>query len=161
METQRRKVATVVRVRPLLREEVAEDPRAKYIAVKLHPGNRRLTLTREAAVDRDFDFDGIAYYKTTTQESFYQQYCLPAVNELLDGFNTSFIVYGTVILCTHICRQEPARRTQCLAASQRLTQWRARAAQSVWTQESLVGASPRCSTASRRFADGLLISSVV
>ena len=103
METKRKKIKTIVRVRPLLHEEVAEDPRARSSAIKLHPNGKKIALSKDSA-DRDFEFDGIAYYKNTTQESFYAQHCVSAITELFNGFNTSFIVYGTV---RHIYEYDP------------------------------------------------------
>ena len=98
MEAQRKRIIIIVRTRPLLHEEVSEDSRAKYIAIKVNPSGKKLTLVKEATVDRDFEFDGVAYYKSTTQESFYQQYCEPSIQNMFNGYNTTFIVYGPVIL---------------------------------------------------------------
>jgi len=96
MENSRKKISVFLKIRPILHEEASEDPKGKYISVRVHPENRRITLIKDGNLDKDFEFDGISHYKISTQSQFFSEFCEPYLSEIFKGYNVSFISYGTV-----------------------------------------------------------------
>ena len=90
------KVKVIVRVRPLIKEELDSRLEAKTIAVKAHSDRRRITISKSGLHDREFTFDHIAANDYTTQESFYEAAGDPLVTDLFTGYNSTIIAYGQV-----------------------------------------------------------------
>ncbi len=90
------KVRVIVRVRPLIREELESNPEAKKLAAKVYSDQHRIALCRPGVAEREFAFDRVASHDSTTQESFYQASGEPLVNDLFAGYNATIIAYGQV-----------------------------------------------------------------
>lgn len=90
------KVRVVIRIRPLIEEEFSENKLAAKIVVKPHADSKRLILASVGAYDREFEFDYVAHYKNTTQESFYTLVGEPRIDDIFKGINSTIIAYGQV-----------------------------------------------------------------
>ena len=92
------RVRVIVRVRPLIKEELDSNPAAKVVVATVHPDNKHITLAKENANDREFVFDHVFPNDTSTQESFYSMAGSPLVEDLFNGYNSTIIAYGQVSL---------------------------------------------------------------
>ncbi len=97
------RVRVIVRVRPLIDEELKESAAARSIIVKVSPDNKHLTLGNGAGFDREFEFDHVAHYGNCTQKSLYEAVGQPLVNDSFQGINGTIIAYGQVCLLCYIC----------------------------------------------------------
>ncbi len=109
------KVRVVVRVRPLIDEELQEYKQASTIVVQPHADGRRLTLVSDTSFNREFEFDCVAHYLHNTQESFYQLVGEPLISSIFSGVNATIIAYGQVLQRRYIGTPRPAlgKRTRC------------------------------------------------
>ena len=98
MEGGKRKITTILRIRPILYEEIAENTKAKQSVIRVQSDNKKISLIKEALFDREFEFDGIAHYKAFSQEAFYNKFCYEGIMNLFNGINTTFVTYGNVTL---------------------------------------------------------------
>ncbi len=90
------RVKVVVRVRPIIREELELQSNAKTVVARPSEDRKRITLSRPGVPDREFCFDLVASSEATTQESFYLTVGRPLVRDLFAGYNTTVIAYGQV-----------------------------------------------------------------
>ena len=91
------KVKVVVRVRPLIEEELLSKSEARIVTVKTNQDEMHVVLSKTGISDREFVFDYVASYKRTTQESFYQSVGEPLVSDLFSGYNSTIVAYGQVL----------------------------------------------------------------
>lgn len=85
----------VVRVRPLIPEELQSGSNSATVAAHVRDC-RSVTLSREAANDREFTFDHVFAPDVVTQEQFYDVTGSPLIKDLFEGYNATIIAYGQV-----------------------------------------------------------------
>ncbi len=90
------RVKVIIRVRPLIKEELDSRPDAKVVIARVHPEGKHITLMRENMNDREFAFDQVFPHDKSSQENFYSNIGSPLVEELFNGYNATIIAYGQV-----------------------------------------------------------------
>lgn len=88
------KVSVIIRVRPLISEEINENPLAKRIIIHPHKNSTHLTINCTNSNDKVFAFDKILHYSNTNQDTFYDNVGLPMIEHIFNGFNSTIIAYG-------------------------------------------------------------------
>lgn len=96
MEGARKKVDTILHIRPILYDEVLDTPRAKCCVLHLHPDGRKVTLAKEGVFDKTFEPTSVVHYKNYSQEKLYKELYEEKVLDAFKGLNSSFIAYGSV-----------------------------------------------------------------
>lgn len=96
-KTKGTKINLIVRIRPIISEDSKQDPRGKQIAININTENKIITLSKEPLSDKQFNFPLISGYKNTNQEGFYSEFCLPMIENIFNGLNTTFIAIGQVL----------------------------------------------------------------
>jgi len=95
-------VKVVIRVRPLIKEELTSRPDAKIIAAHVHPDKKRITLSKEGIPDHEFSFNHTFSHDKASQEYFYSTIGTPLIEDLFNGYNSTIIAYGQVSLSLKI-----------------------------------------------------------
>ena len=97
LEGKDNKIRVIVRVRPLIEEELTENKQATKIVIKPHVDCKHITLTSDAVYDREFEFNYVAHYKNVNQESFFNLVGQPRIDDIFKGINSTIIAYGQVL----------------------------------------------------------------
>eukprot|EP00826_Nyctotherus_ovalis_P047269 TRINITY_DN541_c0_g1_i1.p1 TRINITY_DN541_c0_g1~~TRINITY_DN541_c0_g1_i1.p1 ORF type:complete len:122 (+),score=24.72 TRINITY_DN541_c0_g1_i1:48-413(+) len=115
MEGVKKRIDTILHIRPILHDEVLDTPKAKCSVLHLHSDNRKVTLAKEGVFDKTFEFTSIVHYKNYSQEKLYKEFYEEKILDAFKGLNSSFVSYGSVSVFI-IGRLERVRLIVCLEA---------------------------------------------